>query len=171
MEDGIYLFVCSSKQSTEPEKQQKGCPHILGYDRNLSNTEPPPAEEEGKNNQTFDALVSVVKDPEGYSASSQTSSVADEEIVIETNVGTTNSPRRVGDGNGQRQSSAGEGGAVGDETVETTVLLDKTEKASGPISGDGAGTTETPQEGKTASEASIEKNTTPKKHSRSELIA
>ena len=147
----------------------------LGYNRsveaslaNLNNTEPQPPEEE---TNTKNAEIVVVRDPEAYTAHSQTSSEADEEITTEINVGTTNSPHRVGDGNGQRQSSAGEHGAMDDETVESTVLTDKTEKPSGSISGDRAGTTETPQEGKTASEESIEEINKPKKRSRCELIA
>ena len=139
---------------------------------NLNNTtEPQPPEEETNTNQAFDAEIVVVSDPEAYTAPSQTSSVADDEIITEINVGTTNSPQRVGDGDGQRQSSAGEHGVIDAETVKSTVLPDETEKPSGSISGDGAGTTETPQEGKTASEESIEKINKPKKRSRCELIA
>ena len=138
---------------------------------NLNNTEPQAPDEETDTNQTFNAEIEVVRDPEAYTAPSQTSSVADEEIITEINVGTTNSPRRVGDGNGQRQSSAGEHGAMDAKTVESTVLPDETEKPSGSISGDGVGTTETLQEGKTASEESIEKINKPKKRSRCELIA
>ena len=138
---------------------------------NLNNTEPQPPEGETNTNQAFDAEIVVVRDPEAYTAPSQTSSEADEEIVTEINVGTTNSPQRVGGANELRQSSAGEHGAMEDETVESTVFPDETEKPSRSISGDGAVPTETPQEGKTASEESIEKINKPKKRSRCELIA
>ena len=139
---------------------------------NLNNTtEPQPPEEETNTDQAFDAEIVVVKDPEAYTAPSQTSSVTDEEIMTEINVGTTNPPRRVGDGNGQRQSSAGEHGAMDAETLESTMLPDETEKPSASIYGDGAGTTETPHEGKTASEESIEEITKPKKRSRCEFVA